>query len=74
MDKNENNHYRGLHLVVIDPKSGTIQLSRVFDTYFSSTQLENTIDEILDCDGFIIVVACKDECISQLSNKCKLWF
>ena len=45
VNKNENGHERGLHLVVINPESGQIEISRVFDTYKSSSELENFISE-----------------------------
>ena len=32
MDKNENGHYRGLHMVIISPTTGEVILSKVFDT------------------------------------------
>ena len=37
VQKNCNNHYRGLHIVIINPQSGKIELAQVFDTYQSST-------------------------------------
>lgn len=33
--KNENGHYRGLHLVVINPHNGKVELAEAFDTHKS---------------------------------------
>ena len=43
MLKNESNHYRGLHLVIIDPDSGKVVTNQVYDTYKSSDALEAVI-------------------------------
>lgn len=32
VEKNEHNHYRGLHIVVINPKNFKVVFSKVFDT------------------------------------------
>ncbi len=34
--KNKNNHYRGLHVVIIDESNGQVLFGSVFDTYDSS--------------------------------------
>ena len=36
MEKNVNGHERGLHLVVLNPTNGNIELAQIFDTYKSS--------------------------------------
>ena len=33
MVKNESNHFRGLHIVLINASNGKIHFSKVFDTY-----------------------------------------
>ena len=69
-DLNGSVDYRGLHIAVINPSSGEIISSQVFDTYISSKKLEDFIaTEVLD--GSIIVAACKDECTKNLSQVCK---
>ena len=40
MQKNENGHYRGLHIAVINPENGEIVLAQVFDTYETSEKLD----------------------------------
>lgn len=79
MDKNENGHYRGLHIVSISPLSGKVQWAEVFDTHKSSEKLERFIVNYLFRpqtaeEGEIIVVACKDECVTNLSDSVKEWF
>lgn len=71
----ENGHDRGLHMVIMDPSDGKIVMARIFDTYTSSFDLELFIDFMNESDdGFIIIVACKDDCVKNLSDKCKEWF
>ena len=43
MNLNENNHSRGLHIVTIHPSSGKVKFAQVFDTYESSSKLEEFI-------------------------------
>ena len=43
VEKNENNHHRGLHMVVLDPASGKVELAKSFDTYQSSEELDKVI-------------------------------
>ena len=33
VEKNENNHFRGLHIVIVDPINGEVQTAKVYDTY-----------------------------------------
>ena len=35
-EKNENNHLRGLHIVIINSVTGKVEMTRVFDTYKTS--------------------------------------
>lgn len=43
-------------------------VSRVFDTYKSSEELEKFIDRKKNlAEGSIVIAACKDECTSNLS-------
>ena len=62
-----------MHIVIIHPASGKIQTARVFDTYKTSKEL----DEFLLNDitpGDIIVAACKDDCVTKLSELSNNWF
>ena len=73
MEKNENDHYRGLHIVVIDVDTGRVETAKVFDTYESSEGIDAFIDGGVP-EGHIVVAACKDECTTKLSMKAKEWF
>ena len=73
--KNESDHYRGLHLAIINPKSGNIEKALVFDTHISSDQLDRFINSAENIsDGSIILAACKDDCVKNLSKTAKQWF
>lgn len=39
-ERNESNHFRGLHICVINPLDGSIQRAEIFDTYKSSRELD----------------------------------
>ena len=74
MEKNESQHYRGLHIVLIDSNTGSIKLAKVFDTYKSSKAFDNFITSTPIPEGYIIAAACKDDCISNLSDEAIQWF
>lgn len=40
---NDSGNYRGLHLVLVDPKTYSMVFAKVFDTYKSSDDLEKFI-------------------------------
>ena len=61
--KNENDHARGLHLVVINPRDGKVVAAKVFDTYKSSLAFEYHINSEVPF-GTIVVAACKDDCVT----------
>ena len=68
--KNEKGHARGLHIVIINSRSGEIQTAKVFDTYSSSESFQEfTRKEILE--GCVVVAACKDDCATKLSQEAK---
>ena len=73
VDPNENNHHRGLHIVVINPSTGKAQTAQSFDTYESSALLDYFISAPIP-DGYIVAAACRDDCVSQLSEESKQWF
>ena len=64
LEPNTSDHFRGLHLVVINPSSGEVTFAKVFDTYESSLQLDDFIDSNSIASGNIVVIACKDECVN----------
>ena len=70
---NENNHYRGIHIVLINPENGRVESAKVFDTYKSSKIFDQFIEDgIPDC--YIVIAACKDEGTKSLSTKAIEWF
>ena len=66
--KNASEHYRGLHIVVVNLKTGKIEYAQAFDTYKRSTEFDEFIEDPIP-KGFIILAACKDDCITNLSEK-----
>ena len=47
--------------------------TKIFDTYVDSKDFERFVGSQIP-DGYIVVVACKDECTTALSNTGKGWF
>ena len=70
----QNKWYRGLHIILINPINFHVIQSKVFDTYKSSFELEEFITSPELKNGCVVIAACKDDCVWQLSNKCKMWF
>lgn len=66
MEANCNGDYRGLHIVVMNSQDGLVETAKVFDTYESSTLFEEFIETAIP-DGHIVIAACQDECVTQLS-------
>ena len=73
MQKNESEHYRGLHLVIFNPFIGVVDYSQVFDTYKTTENFDNFIKSKIP-QNFIIIAACMDECVNKLSLAGKQWF
>ena len=73
MEQNESHHFRGLHLVIIDPSNGKIEAAKTFDSYSSTHRIDAYIEHLIP-QGFIVVAACKDDCVTKLSDKSKDWF
>ena len=73
VENNIHNHDRGLHIVLIHPYTGGVSLAQVFDTYKSSETFDRFIKEFIPV-GFIVVAACKDECVTNLSYEARKWF
>ena len=67
MNMNENDHYRGLHIIVMSPTTGEVDFAAVFDTYKSSEDFDMFIRDTNIEKGSLVVAACKDDCISALS-------
>ena len=74
MVRNGWNHYRGLHIVVVNPSNGRVELAQVFDTHRTSQQLEAALLDAGIQDGSIVAAACQDDCVTQLSVKARSWF
>ena len=70
VESNQNGHFRGIHIVIINQDNGKIELAKVFDTYESSDDFDKFIDSGIP-KGHIIVAACKDECVKNMSLKGK---
>ena len=58
---------------MINPFNGRVEHAQVFDTYKTSQDLENFISNEIDNIN-IVAAACKDDCVSNLSDRCKMWF
>ena len=43
VESNESGHYRGLHIVIINPFTGIVESAQVFDTYKTSKRLNEFI-------------------------------
>ena len=75
VDVNEHDHYRGLHIVVIDPTDGSVEWATVFDTYESPEGFDGFIAKDLHLkQGSIVAAACKDDCATKLSLRGRQWF
>ena len=73
VQQNENGHYRGLHIVALDPERGEVLAAQAFDTYVSSALFDQFISRGIP-QGTIILAACKDECVSKLSDRGRQFF
>ena len=73
VEKNEHGHYRGLHIVIINPTNGKVEFAKAFDTYKSRVAFDVFIGKYIP-KGHIIVAACKDECYTNLSHNAQRWF
>lgn len=74
VERNCNGHYRGLHIVLINPSTGKVEMAKVFDTYKSSDELDTWIDKGTIPADYIVVAACRDDCVTRLSEMAKTWF
>ena len=62
-----------MYVVIIDPTDGSVEYTKVFDTYKSSSRFDKFTKRKLP-KGYIVVAACKDECSTKLSEKIFTWF
>ena len=62
---------RGLYLVIFDMQEGAILQNICFDTYKSSEIFEWFIHGVVIPKGSVVIIACKDDCVTNLSDKCK---
>ena len=60
-EPNENKHYRGLHIVIVNPSTMKSEFAKVFDTYKDSSDLEVFVQSY-NTSNKIVVAACRDEC------------
>ena len=72
-EKNDNDHFRGLQIAVVNPANGRVEYAKTFDTYKSSATLDAFIS-LMTLKNYIIVAACIDECVNNLSENAKKWF
>ena len=54
--------------MILNPFSGQIEFAKVFDTYKSSETFDSFVCEHVPLK-YIVVAACKDDCVSQLSKQ-----
>ena len=73
VEKNESNHYRGLHIVIVNPANGKVEFAQVFDTHKAPDNFDNFIKKVMP-DRHIIIAACKDDCKQHLSDQARVWF
>ena len=50
-----------------------MHVSKVFDTYKSPESFDHFVKQGVP-DGYIVIAACKDDCVTKLSQKGKTWF
>lgn len=74
VEKNVNDHDRGLHVVLINPETKKVEWSKVFDTYAKAEGFDYFVGNVEIPGGFIVAAACKDDCASHLSDVGKSWF
>lgn len=60
-------------MVVINCTNGKVVSAQVFDTYKSSDELDIFLLKEIP-KGYIVIAACKDECVKHLSWNAKKWF
>ena len=54
-------------MIIINTATGKVQSSKVFDTYKSSVLFDKFIKRTIP-KGYIVIAACKDDCVTELSE------
>lgn len=67
IEKNENGHYRGLHIVIINHETAEVVSAKVFDTHQSTASFDTFLGSKVP-SNHIVVAACKDDCDTELSD------
>lgn len=73
LEKNEHKHWRGIHVVIINPLDCRVERASIFDTYESNEAFDNFADIDIP-ENFIVVAACKDDCVKHLTEKGRQFF
>ena len=73
VEMNEDNHTRGLHIVIVNPETAKVETAKVFDTYKTPHELDGFVFQDVP-ENSIVVAACQDECSTKLSWNSKKWF
>ena len=75
VEHNKNRHFRGMHIVIIDPKKIKVIFSKVFDTYYHSRTFDEFLKEnTVISENFIVIAAAQDDAASKLSFTVEKWF
>lgn len=59
--------------MVFNPKSGLVEVAKVFDTYKKSKKFDKFVKEGVP-KGHYVIAACMDDGSSELSHRAKVWF
>ena len=59
---------------MINRISGRVEVAKAFDTYKRSDTFNEFISDEGIAFGSIIVAACMDDCITNMSREAKSWF
>lgn len=59
--------------MILNSFNKKIEFAQAFDTYISSVEIEELINHEFP-EGMIIIVACQDECVKNMSDSVKNWF
>lgn len=71
---NDKGTYRGMHVCILNGKTGNVMWSEIFDTYHSSDAFEYFCSCELVEEGQIVIAACRDDAAKNLSMSVRQWF
>ena len=74
LEDNEKGHYRGLHIVIINPETRSVEWAQVFDTYSTMDGFNDFLERAVIPDGYLVIAACQDDCFTAMGQKCKEFF